>query len=355
MAAVQLDTVRLTAMKTGSAGMARELEDAPDAVRRQEASAKAVQDLIARCRRHPPQFVVTCARGSSDNAATFAKHLIERYLGIPVAAAAPNIATVYHQRLRLKNQLLLVISQSGRSDDLAEFSRMAKSVGATTAAVVNDIASPLAEICDVILPMAAGPELSVAATKSFIAALAMLLRVTAAWREDHSLSAALDRLPDRLEQATALDWGACVDALSQANSLVTIGRGPTLAIAREAALKLKETCYLHAEAFSSAEFQHGPLSLVSPLYPIIMFMPSDAAVSTMRELAASLRAKGAALFCTDNEATIADRLPVLDSDQPDADAICLIQSFYAVVIRVAAMRGTDVDMPRHLQKITRTR
>jgi glutamine---fructose-6-phosphate transaminase (isomerizing) len=342
-------------MNTGSSGMARELEDAPDAVRRQEASGKAVQDFIAHCKRHPPQLVVTCARGSSDNAATFGKHLIERYLGIPVAAAAPNIATVYHQRLRLRDQLLLVISQSGRSDDLTEFSRMAKSVGATTVAVVNDIASPLAEVCDVILPMAAGPELSVAATKSFIAALAMLLRITAAWSEDGALSAALGRLPDRLAQASALDWGASVVDISRANSLVTIGRGPTLAIAREAALKLKETCYLHAEAFSSAEFQHGPLSLVSPLYPIIMFMPTDAAAATMHELAASLQAKGASLFCTGNNATAADRLPVLEPDQPDVDAVCLIQSFYAFVIRLAATRGTDADVPRHLQKITSTR
>jgi glutamine---fructose-6-phosphate transaminase (isomerizing) len=342
-------------MNSGSAGMARELEEAPDAVRRQDASEKAVQDLVARCKRHPPQFVVTCARGSSDNAATFGKHLIERYMGIPVAAAAPNIATVYHQRLQLKDQLLLVISQSGRSDDLTEFSRMAKSVGATTVAVVNDVASPLAEICDVVLPMAAGPELSVAATKSFIAALAMLLRITAAWSEDRALSAALGRLPDRLAQASALDWGASVAALSRANSLVTIGRGPTLAIAREAALKLKETCYLHAEAFSSAEFQHGPLSLVSPRYPIIMFMPTDSAAATMDELATSLQAKGAALLCTGNGGTAADQLPVLEPDQPDVDAVCLIQSFYAFVIRLAATRGTDVDVPRHLQKITSTR
>jgi glutamine---fructose-6-phosphate transaminase (isomerizing) len=342
-------------MNTGNAGMARELEQAPDAVLRQEASGKAVQDLVVRCKRLPPQFVVTCARGSSDNAATFAKHLIERYLGIPVAAAAPNIATVYHQRLRLKDQLLLVISQSGRSDDLTEFSRMAKSVGATTVAVVNDVASPLAEVCDVVLPMAAGPELSVAATKSFIAALAMLLRITAAWSEDSALSAALGRLPDRLAQASVLDWSASVAALSHINSLVTIGRGPTLAIAREAALKLKETCYLHAEAFSSAEFQHGPLSLVSPLYPIIMFMPTDSAAATMQELAASLQAKGAALFCTGNGGTGAGRLPVLEPDQPDVDAVCLIQSFYAFVIRLAATRGTDVDVPRHLQKVTSTR
>jgi glucosamine--fructose-6-phosphate aminotransferase (isomerizing) len=266
-------------MNAGGPGMAKELQDAPEAVRRQEASRQAVQDLVARCRRHPPQVVVTCARGSSAHAATFGKHLIERYLGIPVAAAAPNIATVYRQPQNLKGQLVLTISQSGQSDDLTEYSRMARSAGAITVALVNDVASPLAAICDVTLPLAAGPELSVAATKSFIAALTMLMRMTAAWNEDAAMSAALERLPDRLVQASRLDWGASLGALSKANSLVTIGRGPTLAIAREAALKLKETCNLHAEPFSSAEFQHGPISLVSPLYPMIMFMPTDAAAA----------------------------------------------------------------------------
>jgi glucosamine--fructose-6-phosphate aminotransferase (isomerizing) len=261
---------------------------------------------------------------------------------------------VYHRRLRLEGQLVLVISQSGRSDDLTAFSRMAKSVGATTVAVVNDVTSPLAEICDVVLPMAAGPELSVAATKSFIAALAMLLRVTAAWTRDGTMLAALDRLPDRLARARVLDWGAAVEALSTANSLVTVGRGLTLAIAREAALKLKETCYLHAEAFSGAEFQHGPLSLVSPRYPILMFMPTDVAAAGMRELAVSLRAKGAALFCTGSGEAMPDRLPVLEPDHPDVDAVCLIQTFYAMVIRLAGMRGINADEPRHLQKVTRT-
>ena len=340
-------------MNTRGAMMASELEDAPEAVRRQEASGRAVHDLIERCRRHPPQLVVTCARGSSAHAATFGKHLIERYMGIPVASAAPNIASVYHQRLRLKGQLVLVISQSGRGDDLTAFSRMAKSVGATTVAVVNDVTSPLAEICDVVLPMAAGPELSVAATKSFIATLAMLLRVTAAWTRDGAMRAALDRLPDRLARARVLDWGASVDALSRVNSLVTIGRGLTLAIAREAALKLKETCYLHAEAFSGAEFQHGPLSLVSPRYPILMFMPTDVAAGGMRELAVSLRAIGATLFCMGDEAS-PDRLPILEPDHPDVDAVCLIQTFYAMVIRLAGMRGINADEPRHLQKVTRT-
>ncbi|MGA8293806.1 MAG: SIS domain-containing protein [Rhodoplanes sp.] len=336
-------------------GMAAELREAPAVVRRQKNLAEPIAELAARIRRNPPQVVVTCARGSSAHAATFGKHLIERYLGIPVAAAAPNIATVYGERMRLKDQLLLTISQSGRSDDLAEFASMAKAAGALTVAIVNDVDSPLAAACHIALPMAAGPELSIAATKSFIAALAALLRLTAAWTGDAALGAAIDRLPDRLAAAVELDWSSAVGVVAQASSLITIGRGPTLAIAREAALKLKETSNLHAEAFSSAEFQHGPVALVSPLYPILMFMPTDAAATGMRALAADLRGKGAALLSAEHGEAAAGRLPVLAPDHPDADAVCLIQSFYALAIRIAERRGVDVNRPRHLQKVTRTR
>ena len=336
-------------------GMAAELREAPAAVRRQQSLAQPIAELAAWCRRNPPQVVVTCARGSSAHAATFGKHLIERYLGIPVAAAAPNIATVYGERMRLKGQLVLTISQSGRSDDLTEFTAMAKEAGALTLAIVNDVDSPLAKACHVALPMAAGPEISVAATKTFIAALTALLRLAAAWTGDDKLDAAIDRLPDRLAAALDLDWSSATGVVSQASSLIAIGRGPTLAIAREAALKLKETSNLHAEAFSSAEFQHGPVALVSPLYPILMFVPGDAAAAGMRALAADLRGKGAALFSADHGEEAAGGLPVLAPDHPDADAVCLIQSFYALAIRVAERRGVDVNRPRHLQKVTRTR
>src|SRR5207237_7181448 len=142
-------------MSDAPAGMARELAEAPQAVRRQAASLQPLQDLIARCRRHPPQLIVTCARGSSAHAATFGKHLIERHLGVPVAAMAPNIATVYRRELRLSGQLFLAISQSGRSDDLVESAAMAKAAGALTAALVNVTDSPLAAACDIVLPMEA--------------------------------------------------------------------------------------------------------------------------------------------------------------------------------------------------------
>lgn len=232
---------------------------------------------------------------------------------------------------------------------------MARSAGALTVALVNDTDSPLARAAEAVLPIGAGPELSVAATKTFVATLAALLRLTAAWTGDRLIAAALDRLPDRLAAATTLDWSAAVDTLSRANSLVSIGRGPTLAIAREASLKFKETCNLHAEAFSGAEFMHGPVSLVSNSYPVLMFMPTDQAAEGLRALAAELRRKGASVFATDHGSSGAGILPALAPDHPDADAICLIQSFYALAVRVGGRRGTDVDQPRHLRKVTRTR
>jgi glucosamine--fructose-6-phosphate aminotransferase (isomerizing) len=336
--------------------MAVEVREAPDAVRRQASSFHgAAAELLAWLKRNTPDLVVTCARGSSAHAATFGKHLIERHLGIPVAAAAPNIATVYNRQLRLKGQLLLAISQSGQSDDLVEFAAMAGKAEALTVAITNDVGSPLAAVSKVVLPMEAGPELSVAATKTFVATLVALLRLTASWGEDDALAAALPQLPDRLVAATDMDWAAAVDVLAAAESLVTIGRGPTLAIAREAALKLKETCNVHAEAFSGAEFLHGPVALVSSLYPIMMFMPTDAAAPGMVRLAADLRGKGASVLTTEHGPPGAGRLPALPDLHPDLDAVCLIQSFYSHIVQIADRRGGDADRPRHLRKVTRTR
>ena len=221
--------------------------------------------------------------------------------------------------------------------------------------MVNATDGPLASACDILLPIGAGPELSVAATKTFVATLSALLRLTASWTGDGRLKGAIERLPDRLAAASALDWSAALSALTDTISLITIGRGPTLAIAREASLKLKETCNLHAEAFSGAEFRHGPMALVSSRYPILMFMPTDAAAEGMRQLAADLRHKGTALFVAEPGAAAAGRLPVLATDHAETDAVCLVQSFYVMSILLAKRLGTDVDNPRHLQKITRTR
>jgi len=340
-------------------GMAEELREAPDAVRRQKHGLSApLSELVTRLQSRPPQLVVTCARGSSAHAATFAKHLIELHLGIPVAAMAPNIATVYRRPMRLEGQLFLAISQSGRSDDLVEAAAMARHAGALTAAIVNAIDSPLAAACEFVLPIGAGPELSIAATKSFVATLAALLRLIASWTEDDRLPEAIGRLPARLAAASELDWGVALAGLAEADSLITIGRGPTLAIAREAALKLKEIANRHAEPFSGAEFLHGPVALVEPCYPILMFVPDDAAAEGLKRLADDLAGKGAALFIAGarrDKTTGPPWLPGLGPDHPETDAVCLIQSFYAMMMRLAERLGIDPERPRHLQKITRTR
>lgn len=336
--------------------MITEIRETPEVIRRQQHGLAApIRELCAVLARRPPRVAVTCARGSSAHAATFGKHLIERHIGIPVAPMAPNIATVYRRHLRLEDELFLAVSQSGSSDDLVECALMAKGAGACTAAIVNNTASPLAKACDIVLPMNAGAELSVAATKSFVAAVGVLLRLLAAWTGDAALQAAIERLPERLALATAADWTAALPALAAAGSLVTLGRGPTLAIAREAALKLKETCRLHAEAFSGAEFLHGPVALAAERYPILIFMPNDEAAASLRDLVVHLIGKSEAVFVAEPGDPRPGRLPAPAPDHPDTDALCLIQSFYALAVALAKLRGTNVDRPPHLQKITRTR
>jgi glucosamine--fructose-6-phosphate aminotransferase (isomerizing) len=333
-----------------------ELREAPEVVRRQRRSlAEPLAELVSLLRKKPVRLVLTCARGSSGHAATYAKHLIERHLGIPVAAAAPSIVTLYGQRLRVRDQLVLAISQSGQSDDIVECAAMARTEGALTVAIVNDTRSTLAQACEFVLPMGAGQELSIAATKTFIATLGVLLSLTSSWAETCELSQALDELPDRLVAAVDADWSQALPEFAQSESLATIGRGPTLAIAREAALKLKEICNLHAEAFSGAEFMHGPVSLVSTRYPVLLFMPTDAAAPSLQALAGDLRRKGASVWTTEQGNGSIGRLPVPTPGHSDIDAVCLIQSFYALAIRIAERRGIDVERPRHLQKVTRTR
>jgi glucosamine--fructose-6-phosphate aminotransferase (isomerizing) len=250
--------------------------------------------------------------------------------------------------------LVLAISQSGASDDLIAFVQEARDSGALTVAVTNDVDARLAAACTYVLSIGAGTELSVAATKTFVATVSALVRLTSAWAKDEALAAALRRLPERLAAATALDWYGPFAAHAGGEGLAAIGRGPTLAIAREAALKLKEVCGMSAEAFSGAEFLHGPVALVSSRYPVLMLMPTDAAYAGMQALKNRLQSKGAQVWSTQAGPPAVGCLPALASDRPETDAICLVQSFYSMLPKLAAMRGLDADKPPHLTKITRT-
>ena len=334
--------------------MAREAAQAAQAVRAQLAAADRVQEVAHAIRELGPHVVVTCARGSSDHAATFAKYLIESHIGIPTASAAPSVNSLYGARPVLERALMLVISQSGRSPDLLAAARSARGAGACVVALCNSPQAPLSEVAQFTLALHAGPESSVAATKSFIASLSALLHLVACWREDDELLQAVARLPQELEQAWQLDWGAALETLRTATNLFVVARGYGLAVAQEAALKLKETCGLHAEAFSAAELQHGPMALVRPGFPVLLMAQDDATHASTLELAQQLIARGArVLLAGGPEIPGAIPLPTLAS-HPVSAPILLVQSFYRLANQLAVARGLNPDTPPHLRKVTET-
>ena len=332
--------------------MFAEAAEAPTAVAAQLVrNAPLVAALAASLRARPPRAVVTIARGSSDNAATYARYLLETRLGVLTASASPSVSSVYGAALDMADTLVLALSQSGRSPDLLAASEAAARAGARVVALVNDETSPLAELAEVTIPLAAGAERSVAATKSFIGTLSAVAQLVAHWAADDELKAGLGVLPETLASAWALDWSAAPRSLMDTDHLYVVGRGPGFAVAQEAALKFKETCGLHAEAFSAAEVRHGPMALVGAGFPVLAFLPSDETRSGVEETVAAFRAQGATVLAVGGAGR--DALPMVECHSlllPIAQA----QALYRMVDALAALRGHDPDAPPHLAKVTET-
>jgi glutamine---fructose-6-phosphate transaminase (isomerizing) len=335
--------------------MARETNEAGLIVARQLSENRdAVGSFAQNLRQLDPRMVVTIARGSSDHASLYLKYLIEILAGIPCASLGPSIASLYQAPLRLDGALAISISQSGRSPDIVALQAAVQKGGALTLALVNDSNSPLAQSADWLLPLHAGPEKSVAATKSVIAAMTAGVALIAAWRENRALAEALESLPDVLESANAPS-AELVKTIAGAQSLFVLGRGSTYAIAAEVALKLKETCAIHAEAFSAAEVLHGPAGVISPGFPILAFMPQDAAREGMAETLARLAAMGARVLIVDVESEREAALGVAPADHPLLTPIAMLHRFYGLAEACSRALGRDPDNPKHLRKVTETR
>lgn len=333
--------------------MYREAAASPDCVEDQlHRNAATLSALADRLRAHPPAAMVTIGRGSSDHAATYARYLVETRLGILSSSLSPSIFSVFKAPLSLGNMLCLVISQSGRSPDLLAAARAARDSGAIVVALVNDPDSPLAEIASIVLPQGAGPEKSAAATKSFISSLSAIAQLVALWSGDAAMQMALSQLPPALAQAWLEDWSPCREMLLATDRLYTVGRGLHLCVAQEAAHKLKETCMIHAEAFSSAEVLHGPNELAGKDFPVLLFRSEDATDASVQEAARRLAAQGAAVMMAGG----GDRgiLPVPRAPHPALAPILQIQSFYRMANALACDRGYNPDHPQHVQKVTHT-
>ncbi|AXI45460.1 aminotransferase [Sulfitobacter sp. SK012] len=305
-------------------------------------------------RARAPNYMVSVARGSSDHVATYLKYASELLMGTPIASIGPSIASIYNRKLNLDGSVCLSVSQSGKSPDIVEMARMAREGGALSIAMTNNPSSPLAQVSDYTLDLHAGPELSVAATKTFVNSTVAGIWLLAEWGEDEALLKAISDLPGKLEKAVHTDWPEARAALGGRNSIFCLGRGPAYAISNEAALKFKETCQIHAESYSSAEVLHGPVSIVDGGFPVIALAAKDAAEEALAGVADQLAEKGATVFVTSDKAQQASSLQVTRTGHALTDPITLIASFYAMVERIAASRGINPDAPRHLKKVTET-
>jgi glutamine---fructose-6-phosphate transaminase (isomerizing) len=331
-----------------------EAAQACEVVREQlEVNAARLSRLAARLRASPPRAVVTCARGSSDHAATFARYLIETRLGLLTSSASPSVSSVYEAGPDMAGTVMLAISQSGASPDLLATVTSARSAGAYVVALVNAETSPLAQLAHEVIGLRAGPERSVAATKSYLASLSALVQLVASWAEDAPLAAALRAAPALLARAWQLDWSEATRRLTNAENLYVIGRGVGLGIAQEAALKFKETCALHAEALSAAELRHGPLALVRKGFPLLVFTQNDETRAGIVQLGAELVQQGAEVLVAGSSVAGATTLATLPA-HPVIEPLLFAQSFYRMANGLALARGGDPDRPPHLRKVTET-
>ena len=335
--------------------MLDEARSAPERVAAQlAADSDRYVTLGAVLRAQAPAAAVTIARGSSDHAASYLAYLLMARYGQLVTSLPMSLVTLYRAPLITRGAVAIAISQSGRSPDLIEPIEVYRRGHGTTVAMVNDPDSPLAAASEWVMPLHAGAEKSVAATKSFICSLSAGARLAAHWQDDPELIAALGGLPEALRAACGLDWSAGIEVLAGADRMMVIGRGTGLAVAQEAALKFKETCAIQAEVFSSAEVQHGPMALVEAGYPMLVFAPRGPAQAGLVTLAAQMRTRGARVLLASTPDIAERQLTLGTTGSDDLDPIAAVQSFYLLVEAVARERGRDPDRPPHLNKVTST-
>lgn len=339
----------------------REIGEQPVVLRRLLDTERGRAGEIAQAiRARGVQFVVVAARGTSDHAATYGQYLWGGYCGLPVALATPSLYTLYRRPPRLAGALVMGISQSGRSPDIVAVVAEGRRQGALTLAITNDPASPLAEEAEYCLPLHAGEEHSVAATKTYTAQLGALALLAAALAGDAALWADLERLPDQLAQtlAVAPEVERRAERYRYMEHCALIGRGYNYATALEIALKLKELTYLIAEPYSSADFQHGPIAIIEPGFPVLLVAPSGVVYPDLLALAVQLREREAELLVISDAPqllALGECAWALPSGVPEwlSPLVAVVpgQLFAAALCKA---RGYAQDAPRGLRKVTRT-
>jgi glucosamine--fructose-6-phosphate aminotransferase (isomerizing) len=301
-----------------------------------------------------PYSLVTVARGSSDHAAQYLNFLATAKMGKLTTSLSMSALTLYQSQIDVSKSIGVAISQSGQSPDIIKPIEYMKSHNAPTFSLVNDIHSPLALASEWTIPLHAGSEKSVAATKSFIASLSASASLIASWKNDLELTRGLHHLSDDLVKAQKLDWTSPIETLKDAKRIMIVGRGYGLALALEAALKLKETCSIQAEAFSAAEIKHGPQALIEEGYPLLIFANRGPALHSMLDLATDMKARGANVILAAPAFVKNKQLEIQSTHAEELDIISAIQSFYLMTEELSRSLGLNPDHPRNLSKVTKT-
>ncbi len=342
--------------------MLREIREQPEALARLcDEAGPRLRALGRRLHRRPPALVVLAARGTSDNAALYGRYLIETLWGVPTSLAAPSVVTLYGARLRLRGALVVGLSQSGASPDIVEFLAGARARGALTVAVTNHERSPLARAAHETILLRTGPERSVAATKTYTAQLTVLSLLVAEAAGARALAARHADLPALAERTLGIEGRVSEIARhwrTLEECLVT-SRGYNFATAREAALKLKETCYMVAEPLSSADLLHGPIAVVERGFPVLLIAPPGKAFRHLSAIAARLRRRRADIVVLASDpallrgATVPLAMPVVVDEALSPHLY--VMPLQLLACHLSRLRGLDPDRPRGLRKVTRAR
>ncbi len=306
------------------------------------------------------EYIITVGRGSSDNVCLYGKYMFETLLGLPTASASPSVISLYRSQLKLTNALVIGVSQSGQSSDICNYLEYARKNGAITISFLNNIDSPLGKISDFVVPVFAGLEKAVAATKSFISSASALAYFTFYLQKNKLFFEYFKKLPDELYNISSkpvdIDF---INCLKNVEDVLVLGRGYGLFIAYEAALKLKETCQIHSEGYSAAEVLHGPIAILKPELPFVIMCQNDASISSIIDVAKKIKEVKSKCYLISPEKysldVITDNLIVLNkSIHPMLDPLLIIQYFYLLVSDIAKLRGLNPDKPDYIFKVTST-
>jgi len=343
-------TERAPERSTASA-MARETAEIPAAAERLLARTDALGPIVTRIEQAKPRMVVFCGRGSSGHVGVYLRYLFEARLGLLASAAAPSVVTAYRRPPDMRDALFVVISQSGRSPDLVAATEAARKLGALTLAIVNDEASPAAAASELVLPIGAGAEHAVAATKTVALSMLAGAQLVAALTRDDDLTDGLRRLPARLAAALACDWSAWGHAAASAAASFVSGRGYGLGCVREIALKVSEILRVPTLGYSAAELRHGPRASITPATPVLVLRQNDEAAAAVDDLVRDLIETGETMFSAGGTA---GTLPWIGDGHPVCDPIAMLVPAYRAIETAARRRGLDPDNPPHLSKVTHT-